>query len=188
MAQPDFDILTLSEVKTHLRIGACDTSEDLLIQGLMVTAQEQAESILWRSLSLRDYDAYMQAWPDRCFIRLPYPPLNTVTLVEYTDNNGVTRVFDGYTLDTVSVPGRLVLKHGQSWPCFTPATANPIHIKFNAGYGKETPATIKAAMLLLIGNLYENRGDTGHETNSRAIDNLLMPYRVFEASDAVLKA
>jgi len=75
-------------------------------------------------------------------------------------------------VDSVSQPGRLVLKSGQSWPSATLRPANAIVIRFVAGWASlgELPLRIKQAMLLLIGHWYENREATITGTISREIE------------------
>jgi uncharacterized phiE125 gp8 family phage protein len=66
---------------------------------------------------------------------------------------------DDYIVDTNSEPGRIVLPYDGSWPSDTLYPVNPINIEYVAGYGTSTnvPKTIKQAMKLIVGDLYENR-------------------------------
>lgn len=156
---PASEPLTLAEAKLHLRVDVAD--DDTLITALIVAARQYCESVLWRALMPQTWEFYLDEWPCDDEIELPKPPLQSVTSVKYTNSVGATTTMSAgdYTVDTASEPGRVVLNYGTWWPTVTLATANPIAIRYVCGYADavHVPETIKAAMKLLIGHLYENR-------------------------------
>jgi hypothetical protein len=97
-------------------------------------------------------------------IRLPKPPLVSVTSVTYIDPNGVSQIWSPtlYGVDAPSgdyaEPGRLFPVFGEIYP---PTRTQPgaVTIRFTAGYGAApaVPAALKAGMKLLIGNWWVNR-------------------------------
>lgn len=167
------------------------SAEDDLLDALIAAAREHAETFTSRALLTQTWDIYLDDWPSGDYIELPYPPLQSVTSVTYTDSDGTTNTFaaTSYSVDTDSEPGRVVLDYGESWPSVTLATKNPIKVRFVAGYGNErsdVPQPIKQALLMLIAHWFENREAT--VVSSRltqagselpfAFNALLWPYRI----------
>jgi hypothetical protein len=63
-------------------------------------------------------------------------PVSSITSVKYLDSTGAEQTLSSavYTLISESLPPRLVLKTGQSWPA-TYSADNAVRIRFVAGYG-----------------------------------------------------
>jgi uncharacterized phiE125 gp8 family phage protein len=164
------------------------TTEDTLLTRLIESARSQAEAETWRALITQTWDAYLDAWPTKNYIALPFPPLQSVTSVSWKDTDGTETtltVTTDYIVETNGTGyGRIVLPYGGTWPSGTMYPSNPIKIRFICGYGlaAAVPSGIKAAMLLMISDLYENRGEVvvGAPVAriTRAIDSLLSGYRM----------
>jgi len=157
--QPVTEPLTTAEVKLHLRID--HSAEDTFVDRLIETARQQCEDISRRAFITRTLTAKLDCWPNWSF-ELPYPPLLTVTSIKYTDEDGNQSTFSSsnYIVDAHSEPGRIALKNSASWPSVSLIDINGIEIIYTAGYGAaatDVPDRYKAAMLLLIAHLYENR-------------------------------
>ena len=107
------------------------------------------------------WDYFLDAFPSGSSIKLPRPPLQSVTYLQYTDEDGVTSTFSSssYMVDANSEPGRLVLLAGESWPTDALYPAAAVNLRFVAGYGAaaDVPQWSKQAILLLVGHWYENR-------------------------------
>ena len=92
-----------------------------------------------------------------------------------------------YLVDTDSVPGRVVLAYGETWPTDTLSPRNPIEVEFVTGYGDtyaSVPSAIQHAIKVLVNDLYENRSEKyiGPGNVSVEIDivkALIQPYRVW---------
>jgi phage conserved hypothetical protein, phiE125 gp8 family len=107
-----------------------------------------------------------EAWPlFGDIIRLPRPPLQSVTSVKYLDAAGVLQTLDPtkYQLDLDREPARIRPAPGTLWPTtylgyFGMALA-PVQITYVAGYGAAAavPDTIKAALKMHVAQLYEYR-------------------------------
>ena len=158
---PDSLPVTLDDAKAHLRVVTTD--EDALIAVLIEAATDYAESFLGRALVARTLDRFMDAFPTGA-IELPLPPLISVTGVFYVDTAGVEQEFTTFEVDTASEPGRVYLVPTVDWP--TPrVSANAVRVRYRAGYVDATvspasgviPQSIEAAILLIIGTLYEHR-------------------------------
>jgi len=164
------------------------TAEDTLLTRLISAARNVVEQvILKRSLITQTWGYYLDEWPDVDYIELPYPPLQSVSSIKYTDSddNETTLSTDDYDVDTVSEPGRVKLKYGKSWPSVTLRPMNPICLEYVSGYGDERsdiPEPIIQAILIIIGDLYEHREDTIIGISAQNIgvaEALLNSYRIW---------
>ena len=149
--------VSVSDIKSHLRID--DDEEDTLIGDYGASAERAVEAelaiaILAQTLVLR-LDRF-PAWR----IRLPRPPLTSVTSITYidTDGNSQTWASSNYTVNTFTTPGEIVLAFGKSWPV-TRSIPNAVVVTYVAGYADvdALPAMIKSAVLLTAGEIFENR-------------------------------
>jgi uncharacterized phiE125 gp8 family phage protein len=166
--------VSLEEVKHHLRIIGND--EDAYLNILIASATDAAEQFTRRSLIPALWDLYLDAFPPGA-VDLPFPPLVDVESIHYRDPEGVGRYLTTFAVDTVK--HRVRPEFGECWPA-TRAEPNAVRIPYRTGYA-EAPASIKSAVLLLIGDLYENREAQGpviHENTIYA--RLLWPYRVWQ--------
>lgn len=173
--------ITISEVRQHLRLPD-DVNEDDLLLGLIRTARVYCENITRRALAEQTLEIILDRFPDRSrAIALPCPPLLSVVEIAYRDSNGVETILPetSYVVDTDREPGRVMSVYGTAWPVFTPVPGSGVRIRFVAGY-EILPATIRHAMLLLIGHWYENREATGSvkDETTFSVNALLSVYRM----------
>jgi uncharacterized phiE125 gp8 family phage protein len=137
------------------------SAEDEYMESLVTVARDIVEGYTGRRLINQTWNYYIDEFPCKDHIKIPYAPLVSVASVKYTDCDGTVNTMstDDYIVDTNSEPGRIVLPYDGSWPSDTLYPVNPIDIEYVAGYGTSTnvPKTIRQAMLLLVGDLYENR-------------------------------
>lgn len=156
---PTEEPVTLAEIKDHLRVSG--TAEDSLLTLYAQMAREAVEEECWRALMAQTWDLYLDAWPADGVIWLPRPPLQSVTHIKYTDEDGVQATFAAteYGVDTATEPGRVVLGPDADWPSVTLTNVNAIVVRFVAGYADASavPAMAKAAILLQLGEIYANR-------------------------------
>lgn len=156
---PVTEPITVSEAKSHLRVDFAD--DDTLIGTLITAARKKAEDYLWRAVLTQTYDLFLDEFPCGDRIRLPRPPLASVTGVYYTPDGSSEQTFSSanYHVDNASEPGGVVLKLGYTWPSDTLQAVNGVRVRFVAGWSSaaNVPATIVAAIKLIIGHLYENR-------------------------------
>ena len=83
----------------------------------------------------------------------------------YLDMAGDLQTFsaDSYETGKHQWPAFIALKSGETWPTLLSNQRDVITVTYTVGYGdsaSDVPEAIKAAMLLIIGDLYENRTDT----------------------------
>jgi uncharacterized phiE125 gp8 family phage protein len=182
---PTIEPVTLPEAKLHLKIDS-DTTDDNLVTALITAAREQAEKYTGRALIEQSWEYKFEEFEDD-EIELPNPPAISVTSITYVDTSGVTQTLSTsvYDLDAHTDPGRVFLKYNQLWPS-TLDIENAVTITYKCGYGtaaSSVPASIRAAILLIIGHLYQNRenvvvGRTPVELPQGA-ESLLNAYRIY---------
>lgn len=156
---PTDEPVTLAEFKAHQRIDGTD--EDDLCGSYIVTARTLCELQARRSFVTQTLQLRLEEWPSCAYIRLPRPPLQSVTSVTYVDSAGSTQTLSSgdYTVDGGGEPGRIWLAYGKSWPTETLRPGPAITITYIAGYGAAAyvPPIYKHAIQLTAGHFYENR-------------------------------
>lgn len=158
---PSVEPLTAQEVSDFLRIDSPDESTyiDLLIQA----ARSAAEDYTGRQLITATWKWYCDEWPvdSDGAIWVPKPNLLTVTSITYVDPEGTTQTWSAseYSVDIVSVPGRITEAYGYTYPTAR-SIENAITITYTAGYGataSTVPARLRLGMLHMIAHWYETR-------------------------------
>jgi len=157
--------ISLVEAKAHLRVTESD--DDTLIEALVKSVTDFVEGpygFLARALVDQTWQLTLDAFPTN-EIQIPLPPLIAVTSIVYDDTDGTPQTFStgSYTVDAESQPG-WVVPDDSGWPD-TFDGINAVRITYRAGYVDnsfsppegEIPGDIRAALLLHLGSLYENR-------------------------------
>jgi uncharacterized phiE125 gp8 family phage protein len=174
------------ELLEHVR--ELDTEQRGYLLTLGIAAREHVEAYCRRALLSQTWKLVLDAFPCDDFLRLPRPPLQSVTSVKYIDGSGVQQTWasTNYVVDTASLPGRVRLAYGISWP-FVRTQPNAVEITYIAGYGdapEDVPESLKHGLKLWVGNLYENREPLVTGTIAvklpMSVEALLGPYRVLE--------
>ena len=143
----------LAAAKEHLREDSTD--QDLLISGLIAAAVEMIGAMAGRVLFAETWTLAISGVTGD--LVLPKSPVTAVTAISYYDAAGVSQaatVADFYLFKDADV-ATLRPKPGKAWPV-AQDREDAISVSFTAGYAA-LPGALKAAMLLLIGHLYENR-------------------------------
>lgn len=152
--------VTLAEVKRHLRIEEDFAQEDTTLQQYVAAATSLVEEMQGRQIMPATVALTLDNFPSGDEIKLPRAPLSSVSSISYVDVDGASQTFatTGYMADTVSEPGRVRLRYGQSWPSAR-TQPNGVTVTFVAGYSSASavPATTKQAILLQAAHLYGNR-------------------------------
>ena len=175
--QPTEELVTLADARLHLRLDGDGSSsdghpDDTLIDAMVGGAREWAESYLYRSICEKTYELTLDAFPaDE--IELLMPPIQSVTSVQYVDTAGAlqTMAANAYVLDKKTEPGWLFPADGTAWP-ETDDVVNAVTIRYVAGYSLPSdsgqtyplPKSIRAGVLLLLHDLYENRGNSAEKS------------------------
>lgn len=162
---PSGRAVSLIEAKQQLRIEHVD--EDPYIGSLIDAATAFCEQEIdgHRQFLSATYELPVSDWWEGPLV-FPRPPLSSVTSLKYYDVNGVEQTL-GTSIYQVKTPwrqpGYLIRGVDQDWPSLENSEREyPVTIRFVAGYGAASaiPATIKQAILLLVGHWYLNRSGT----------------------------
>lgn len=185
---PATEPVSLAEAKLHLRVDTDCTDEDTLIGALITAAREMVENYTGLALINQTWEYTCDEFPDDDLALRP-APLSSISSITYVDTAGTTQTASALTLyaaDTYSIPGAATLRYGQTWPSVRDLR-NSITVTYVAGFGaagSSVPGPIKAAILLLIGHLFEHRESVVIGTISsdlpQGVEYLLNPYRVIE--------
>lgn len=170
--------VSLAEAKAHCRIDGSD--EDALIEGLIAAANDYVERYTGRSFAVQTLRLTHDDFADD--LMLPRGQVQSVTHIKYDDTAGVEQTLPTayYTLDNVDHPAWIVLNSGYSWPEVLDAV-NAVRVTYVAG-SATPPAPVKQAMLLLIGQWFNQReaaGDKQTYSMPNAVEALLTNYRSY---------
>lgn len=163
---PETEPITLEEARLHLRLDAYGSppghEDDSLIAALLPAAREYCELYAGRSFAPQTLELTMNEfpviWRSTSAIELPMAPVISVESVASVDG---TLDGTGYSLEAGKLYPAL------AWPTVTTFPA-AIRIRYRAGFSlpgespqdDPLPARARAAILLVLGDLYENRTAT----------------------------
>lgn len=125
-------------------------------------------------------------WWSQRFIDVPRAPLQSVVSFKYTDTSGVLQTWasTNYQVHAPAGPtaprGRIQPAYGVSWPV-TLDQMDAVVLQFKAGYGDSAasvPQMLRRAILMITGDLYENREAT--VVTDRRITIQSLPFGVDE--------
>lgn len=173
-------MIALEDAKAHLRVE--HDEEDGLITSLISAAFRYIENRTGQVFDQRDNIVMIaDRLPkgEQC-LELQWTPVRSVSEVAYLDTTGsrVIMPAESVYLETRRVYPALYPVPGESWPDHRPQRGS-VQITVNAGY-EALPEDVRAAALLIIGHLYENReavvvGTIATEL-PMGVEMLLAPY------------
>jgi uncharacterized phiE125 gp8 family phage protein len=165
-APPTVEPVTVAEVKARLRLSS--TADDTTIASNIKSAREFAEKVTRRSLAAKTYAYFMNDFPGtKEPIRVPMPPLISVTAIKYFDSTLTQQTWDAseYFVAAMQSPGLIVPKTGFIYPC--PASVpGAVEVDFIAGYdfpetgdlpaGPVCPEHLREGIRQLAVHIYEH--------------------------------
>lgn len=160
---PTAEVVTLTEAKNYLRVDFSE--DDDLIEALINTAQTRLEQ--YAGIAMTPRTLKVVAFVDE-FIELPYTPTNTISKVEYWDNNAWVEM---------QVGGYYVLGETTKKVYMTSVFDNEFRFTYTCGYAT-TPQTMKTALLKMVSDLYEYRESSVEATKPSA--NLMTAYELMK--------
>jgi uncharacterized phiE125 gp8 family phage protein len=195
---PIAEPLTIEECRAHLRVTPFATDsdgnethpDDSLIMAMQTAAREFCEDFTGLSLAVKTYEYRIDAFPEHKEIRLPWAPLVEVLSLVYVgpDETLITMAPSAYLADEYQQPGWLLPVSTSDWPK-TADVVNAVRVQYRAGYAvpgdqsdaEVLPGVIRAAMLLVLGHLYEHRTENTEKALAAlplGVEALLRPHRV----------
>ena len=186
---PTSEPISLEEARLHLRLDTSGSPpshpDDSLVSTLITAVRQNAEEYTGLKVASGTFEVRADSFDD-LEISLQTWPVTSVTSVSYVDFDDQTQTLDSskYTLDVYTRPARLKPTAAQS----TFPAAKEVTIRFTAGFtdGQSPnpyplPKQVKAAMLLMLGHLYDNReavSDIQSYERPLGVTYLLNPYRI----------
>ena len=187
---PAVEPVTVAEAKAHLRVDVSD--DDTYIGTLITAAREWCEQYLDRTLVNTQWVMRFDSFPPDGTqdIELPKPPMSmagttTAVSLTFTSETGGTQAFstNSFRVDRNATPGAVKTLYGQTWPPHL-MDDNAVSVTWWAGYGSagsSVPAAVRHAILMLVGNWYENRSTVLVGSISKqlefAVESLLSSHR-----------
>lgn len=180
---PTAQLVTLAEAKLHLRVT--HLKEDALIAAQIAAVHDALdgyEGQLGRALAPQVWRLTLDGLPAKGYARLPLLPFVSVDEITYDDAADVAQTLAPslYKVTRDEGFGCVAIALNAAWPAM-----RALRIKYTAGLdpaaNPKGAARIKAAMLLLIGDLYENRSaqiEGRMIFANPAVQRLLEPLRV----------
>lgn len=185
---PAVAALSAADARAYLRLDSTD--QDTLLADLVASAVGHLEGkagILGRALIEQTWRLCLERFPICGGIRLPLPPLISVTSITYVDAAGATQTLSAS--EYVVHAGGLALVepvYGHAWPSAR-CQRRSIAVTYKAGYGAadtDVPRAIRQAVKFMVADLFEHRetgvvGATSAEVKtSLTVDRLLRPFRI----------
>ena len=179
--------ITTAYAKSHLRVDITD--DDTLIANLVTAARQYTEIFCARSFGQHTYRADL--WDFADLMKLPLGPVQSIESIKYRDTASPSVLQTLATTVYAKNKDSIVREYGQSWPSIN-SRFDAVQVTFKTGYSDlaspedtiaNVPEGVKSAMLLLIGDLYENRESQqlypGQILESRSFKMLLNTYRKY---------
>ncbi|RWP88353.1 MAG: hypothetical protein E5Y74_00515 [Mesorhizobium sp.] len=152
---PEETPVSLDEVKLHCRVDFDD--DDILLEALIGAATAHLEKVLDIAIVTQ---SWRQDFGSFSCLRLPKDPVQEDGLiVEYRDAENLQQTLAGssYRLLVDSRGPYVAIEPGQNWPAAY-SRVDAVSVYFIAGTAvDEVPLSLKAAILLHVGHLYQNR-------------------------------
>jgi uncharacterized phiE125 gp8 family phage protein len=187
LSAPQEEPVSIAETKLWLRVDHGE--DDALILNLVRTARERVEARTGRALVFQTWRIALDSWPPTDAIPLPLAPVESVLAVraKQLSGNDVLVSAGGWRLLSHQEPAQLIVVDRPA----TSLSRGGIEIDLVAGYGPtgaSCPPSLKQAILLIVGQLYEARGpqrDVSSDALIRdEVDALLRPYMSLRLSGA----
>lgn len=177
--------VSLDEARAHVREDSND--QDSVLEMLIAAATQHLDGrvgILGRAILSQSWR--IDAWrPDGGRIIIDMPTVTSIASVKYLSSGSeLTWSSSEYRLGSCGNRFFVEVKDGFSWPT-ADDQEDAYRVTFVAGWANAAavPAPIKAAILLMVGDLYEHRETVAIGVSaakipmSPTVDALIAPYR-----------
>ena len=180
---PTTEPVGAAELRTHLRITTND--QDVYLRELITLARTHLEQITWRAFCTQTWDYWFNDFNDAP-LKIPRPPLSSITYVKYYDIDGTLQTLSTDTWENAerNEYGIVRLKYNQSWSTLQ-GHPDDVTIRAVCGYGDagDVPPNLKHAIKLLAGHWFENReatADANVYPIPLGVQCLIAPYKAWE--------
>lgn len=168
--------VSLTEIKSHLDVARDD--QDDMLGAMIVAAREWVENYTGLILTRREVTEVLTSFSKLHTVNAWPLPVAPETKIRYIDGAGVEQTVTGFAVRGWARPAAISPEPGTSWPA-----GGPVAVTFLAGYADpvDVPYSLKAAIMLMVGDLYNQREETAVGVSisaSGAVVNLCHPYRM----------
>ncbi|WP_447727272.1 head-tail connector protein [Sphingomonas koreensis] len=178
---PPAPVLAWADADAHLKLDGAE-DQQVEVEAMIAAATEHLDGPfgwLGRAIGAQTLEARFDCF-DANGMMLPLPPVIELVSVTYLDRDNVEQPLD--LADCELFDRELVPAHGRRWPRSLDRSES-VRVRYRAGF-ETVPAPVRAAILLMVGDLYRNRETvTGGQVSaipmSTNVVNLLTPYRVW---------
>lgn len=157
---PTAKLLSVQELRDQVSLLSSD--HDGFLSKLLARATDKAERVTKRAFLTQTWRLTLNRFP-RWAIRLPRPPLQSVTTISYVDENGTSQTLDPslYRVAADSEPGYVTPAYNEVWPAIRDVV-EAVTITYIAGYGADAttvPEDARHAVALMVADMFAHRGD-----------------------------
>lgn len=161
----------ISLAEAVLQSKIVSSADNALVTEDIEAATEAAQDVTGLQFVSATFTWTFDCFPASNVFAVPRSPMSAVTSIKYIDTDGVQQTWDAasYDKDFTSIPGRIALAFGESWPTIRGGAIDQVEVVFVAGYGDadDVPSHYKQAIVLIVADWYKNREDstTGFSTS-----------------------
>jgi len=149
--------VSLTEAKSHLKVDT--TADDTYIESIIKAATQLSEEYTNRFFI---DTIILQTCSDFAQLQTLFKSkVSAVDSIKYYDSDNIIQTLDSAVYETQLQyePSQIELADGKSFPAITKRN-DAVRARYTVGYGSsasDVPEIIKQAILLTIGNFYQNR-------------------------------
>ena len=149
--------VSLTEAKSHLKVDT--TADDTYIESIIKAATQLSEEYTNRFFIDTVIEQYASSFAE--LQTLFKSKVSSVAHVKYYDSDNTLQTLSATVYDTQLKyePAQIQLADSQNFPSVTKRN-DAVLVRYTVGYGSaasDVPEIIKQAILLTIGNFYQNR-------------------------------
>ena len=152
--------LTTAVAKAHLNV--VHDEDNALIAALASAAVAEFEAVTGMKLRSETREATFDRFPGSSAgcLTLPNRPVTSVSSVKYFDTANVeqTLVADTDYQVTLGFQAKVLVGPDKAWPSVKAGKAEPVAVRYVVG--GTVPDDVLGALKLMVGERYENRGDS----------------------------
>lgn len=181
VVQPPEPVVTWNDAEHHLRLGG-DVSQQVEVEAMVAAATQHIDGPdgwLGRAIGVQTLEVRGSFFDGSSWM-LPCRPVIDVASIKYLDTAGAEQTLapEFYELRG----DQIVRAYGKSWPACR-RDDESVRVTYTAGYA-ELPMPIRAAILLMVGDLYRFRDTAAMVQMSEVpmsvtVEKLLSPFRVY---------
>jgi uncharacterized phiE125 gp8 family phage protein len=162
---PGSQAITTADGKQQLRVDYAGGADNTEIDNMIRAATLQVEAFTGRACMPTVFDLHLTGFPIGGIV-LPVSPISEITSIKYYTDATTQVTWDAanYYYSLFEEPCKIRYVNGTAPNAYL-YRFDAVTIRFTAGYtdAASVPKNIRQAILLMLGDLYENRSDVVRE-------------------------